>query len=337
MSRYAIKKNGSNKIVGILIYEKETKNYTIEIPMDVTEKEVPYLFALFLKKGIRRLDNDWSMRWVQSRLIPNSRQSIREILRANGLDSYDEHQLLLKNEGRSCQDEFYIEPLRTRFFVHYGSEHFDRNRFVPVKNDKNRKKPIGGLWGYPVNPEDCREEEHFFFRLGCPCNRSVIHSEEEWEKYPKQPQSAASGHPVLDYEKIAGEGLGDGLPIYAIEVEREDRGVFEDCVWGEDLDSVLVLNDAILIENYDAKTTKNPLTLEDLLPMRYFKTLRKDIEVSCLLGSPDGKRYIYLEEPSTHYGFKTLVVCISDGRIVEVCGYTESEAKAFITELRKYF
>lgn len=310
MSRYAIKKNGSNKIVGILIYEKETKNYTIEIPMDVTEKEVPYLFALFLKKGIRRLDNDWSMRWVQS---------------------------LLKNEGRSCQDEFYIEPLRTKFFVHYGSEHFDRNRFVPVKNDKNRKKPIGGLWGYPVNSEDSREEEHFFFRLGCPCNRSVIHSEEEWEKYPKQPQSTASGHPVLDYEKIAGEGVGDGLPIYAIEVEREDSEVFEDCVWGEDLDSVLVLNDAILIENYDAKITKDPLTLEDLLPMRYFKTLRKDIEVSCLLGSPDGKRYIYLEEPSTHYGFKTLVACISDGRIVEVCGYTESEAKAFITELRKYF
>ena len=243
-------------------------------------------------------------------------------------------------EGRSCQDEFYIEPLREKFFVHYGSEHFERQRFVPVKNEKDGGKPTGGLWGYPIDLADsrnqrCREEEHFIFRLGCPCNRSVIHSKEEWEKYPKQP--TASGHATLDYERIAREGLGDGLPIYAIEMEMEDREAFVACAWGEDRDSVFVLNDAVLIENYDAKVMEDPLTLEDLLPMRHCKTLRKDIEVSCLLGSPDGRRYLYLEEPSTHYGFKTLVACISDGRIVEVCGYTEQEARALIAELSKDF
>ena len=40
-----------------------------------------------------------------------SRQNIGEILRVNGMRSYDEHILLLKNEGRSCQDEFYIEHM----------------------------------------------------------------------------------------------------------------------------------------------------------------------------------------------------------------------------------
>ena len=40
-----------------------------------------------------------------------SRQNIGEILRVNGMRSYDEHKLLLKNEGRSCQDEFYIEHM----------------------------------------------------------------------------------------------------------------------------------------------------------------------------------------------------------------------------------
>lgn len=49
------------------------------------------------------------MKWVQSRIIPSSRQNIGEILRVNGMNSYDEHTLLLKNEGRSCQDEYYIE------------------------------------------------------------------------------------------------------------------------------------------------------------------------------------------------------------------------------------
>ena len=111
MSRYAIKKNNGEKIVGILNYDDRTKTYTIDIPVNVSEKEAPFMISLFLKKGIRSMDSDWSMRWVRSRIIPNSRQNIGEILRVNGMRSYDEHTLLLKNKGRSCQDEFYIEDM----------------------------------------------------------------------------------------------------------------------------------------------------------------------------------------------------------------------------------
>ncbi|MDO4266691.1 MAG: hypothetical protein Q4C63_09560 [Eubacteriales bacterium] len=111
MIRYAIKRNDKNKVLGILNYDEQTKKYTIDIPEDVTYMEAPFLMSLFLKKGIRSLDSDWSMRWVQSRIIPSSRQNIGEILRVNGMRSYDEHTLLLKNEGRSCQDEFYIERM----------------------------------------------------------------------------------------------------------------------------------------------------------------------------------------------------------------------------------
>ena len=338
MHRYAIRENGKKKTVGILTYEEKTKTYTIEIPEDVTEQEAPFLFALFLRKGIRRLDNEWSMRWVQSRIIPGSRQNISEILKTNGWDSYEEQELLLKNQGRSCQDEFYIEPLLPKFFVHYGAEHFDRNCFTPVrnsKNDKNHKKLVGGLCGYPVDPKYREEKNCFFFRLASPCNQAVISSREEWEKYPKQPQATVSGHAVLDYQRIARQGLGDGIPIYAIVTQFADRQAFRECFWEDNGDPVLVLNDAILIENYDAKYTENPLTLEDLLPLRHFKTLGKDIEVSCPLRSPDGKRYVYVEEPSTHYGFKTLVGCLSDERIVEVCGYTEQEAKDLMAKIKK--
>lgn len=52
------------------------------------------------------------MRFVQSRIIPSSRQNIEEILRVNEMDFYDEHEFLLKNEGRCCQDEFYIEQMQ---------------------------------------------------------------------------------------------------------------------------------------------------------------------------------------------------------------------------------
>ena len=111
MTRYAIKKNNRNKIVGILNYDEQSKTYTIDIPENVSYKEAPFMMSLFLKKGIRSVDSEWSMRWVRSRIIPSSRQNIGEILRVNGMRSYDEHKLLLKNEGRSCQDEFYIEHL----------------------------------------------------------------------------------------------------------------------------------------------------------------------------------------------------------------------------------
>ena len=83
----------------------------IDIPEDVSYKDAPFMISLFLKKGIRSMNSEWSMRWVQSRIIPSSRQNIGEILRVNGMRSYDEHKLLLKNEGRSCQDEFYIEQM----------------------------------------------------------------------------------------------------------------------------------------------------------------------------------------------------------------------------------
>ncbi|MFR3250465.1 MAG: hypothetical protein ACLTQL_05050 [Eisenbergiella sp.] len=100
-----------NKTVGILNYDEQTRQYTIDIPEDVSFRETPFMLSLFLKKGIRSVDSKWSMRWVQSRIIPSSRQNIGEILRANGMRSYDEHKLLLKNEGRSCQDDFYIEDM----------------------------------------------------------------------------------------------------------------------------------------------------------------------------------------------------------------------------------
>lgn len=32
-------------------------------------------------------------------------------LRANGMERYDEYAMLIKNQGRSCQDEFYLEQM----------------------------------------------------------------------------------------------------------------------------------------------------------------------------------------------------------------------------------
>lgn len=111
MKKYAVKKDKENKILSILTYDEEKKEFFIDIPENVTEHEAPFMMSLFVKRGIRHIDANWSMRWVRSRIIPSSRQNIGQILRVNHMKMYDEHLLLVKNQGRSCQDECYIEEI----------------------------------------------------------------------------------------------------------------------------------------------------------------------------------------------------------------------------------
>lgn len=49
MNRYAIKRNNINKIVRILNYDERTKKYTIDIPEDVSSKEVPFMMSRLKK------------------------------------------------------------------------------------------------------------------------------------------------------------------------------------------------------------------------------------------------------------------------------------------------
>ncbi len=69
LNRYAIRRNNRNKIVGILNYDEKEKNTQLRFRKMLLPKEAPFMISLFLKKGIRTMNSDWSMRWVQSRII----------------------------------------------------------------------------------------------------------------------------------------------------------------------------------------------------------------------------------------------------------------------------
>lgn len=112
MKRYAVKRDDNAKILSILNYDEDKKEFSIDIPRDVTEREAPFMMSLFVKRGIRHIGADWSMRWVRERIVPSSRQNIGQILRENNMKAYDEHLLLVKNEGRSCQDDYHIEEMK---------------------------------------------------------------------------------------------------------------------------------------------------------------------------------------------------------------------------------
>lgn len=112
MLKFAIKNAYyDGKTVGYLYYDEKHHEYEIEIPESVESYEAPFIIADFVKKNEKRIGKEWSYRWVKERVIPPERQNIGQILKANHMKEYDEFPLLLKNRGRSCQDECYIEKV----------------------------------------------------------------------------------------------------------------------------------------------------------------------------------------------------------------------------------
>lgn len=96
------------KDIAFLYYNEEKKEFEIEIPEATESREAPLIIAAFIEKGQRRIGKEWSLRWVQERIIPPNRQNIGQILKANNMTEYDEFQFLLKCQGRCCQDDCYI-------------------------------------------------------------------------------------------------------------------------------------------------------------------------------------------------------------------------------------
>lgn len=112
MYKFAVKNRFyDDKIVAYLLYDEKNKVYQIEVPDGVKSVEAPPIISDFIEKGEKVIGDEWSLRWVKQRVIPPERQNIGQILRENGMKYYDEFPLLVKNHGRSCQDECYLVEL----------------------------------------------------------------------------------------------------------------------------------------------------------------------------------------------------------------------------------
>lgn len=109
MQRFAIRNAEiGDHLVGILRHNEDTGEYVIELPAGINYLDAPPIISEFIQKGDAEVSPDWSLRWVQSRVIPPERQNIGQIMRELKMDRYDEFPLLLECGGRSCQDGCYI-------------------------------------------------------------------------------------------------------------------------------------------------------------------------------------------------------------------------------------
>ena len=98
-------------LLGYLIYYPQAKAFYIELPEDADPWKTPLLLSSFAKRGEHSVGSYWSRLWVQQRIIPQDRQNLGQILRENGLEIYDEFQLLMLSMGRCAQDDCYLEEI----------------------------------------------------------------------------------------------------------------------------------------------------------------------------------------------------------------------------------
>ncbi|MCI6996340.1 MAG: DUF2442 domain-containing protein [Eubacterium sp.] len=126
------------KVLAHLIYYEKDKRFYIEVPDDADVWETPLLLASFVKRGKRTIDSYWSKVWVQQRIVPTDRQNLGQILKANGLEEYDEFQLLMLGNGRCAQDSLYLEEMDAGQVVNMYKKRFERRVKEIAPLDDNR-------------------------------------------------------------------------------------------------------------------------------------------------------------------------------------------------------
>ena len=97
--------------LAVLTYYERAREFYFDLPEGADPWTVPLILSSFAERGAWEVGHDWAFSWVRSRVVPESRQNLGEVLRVNGLDEYDEFALLEMTGGRCAQDDCYLDPL----------------------------------------------------------------------------------------------------------------------------------------------------------------------------------------------------------------------------------
>ena len=97
-----------DKQVGTFTYNTETKQFSMIIIENIPGEELPLSLEGYVNKKNYTLSHEDTMRWIRGRICPPGRHNIREILRDNGLDEYDEFGLLMITKARCDKDNLYL-------------------------------------------------------------------------------------------------------------------------------------------------------------------------------------------------------------------------------------
>ena len=91
--------------------DTENAMLSIDIAESAGENDVPMLFVPFVRENKRHINDKWTNRWIEERVVPSSRQNLGEVLRANNLEFYDAVALFIAGDGKCEQDDFFIREI----------------------------------------------------------------------------------------------------------------------------------------------------------------------------------------------------------------------------------
>ena len=128
--------DNTQRDLAYLLYYEIDKRFYIELPENADPWETPLLLSSFAQKGEHTINSYWSRIWVEQRIVPSDRQNIAQILRDNGLKTYDEFALLMLCSGRCEQDDYYLVPTDEKALPDKVSRRFSRKieDVVPLQN-----------------------------------------------------------------------------------------------------------------------------------------------------------------------------------------------------------
>ena len=101
----------NDNVIGFLLYYEKSDEYIVELREELDEWNCPLLFSGLIKKGIYTIPKDIARLWVEERVIPSDRQNIGIILRNAKLTNYNEINLLAISQGKSSQDNCFVEEI----------------------------------------------------------------------------------------------------------------------------------------------------------------------------------------------------------------------------------
>lgn len=89
----------------------EQGRFALELSSTCDEDELPLSLSFCVREKGRRATPERSEAWVKSRIVPEDRHNIAEVLQANGLARYDEVGLFAASMGRSSDDDYLAYEL----------------------------------------------------------------------------------------------------------------------------------------------------------------------------------------------------------------------------------
>lgn len=152
-------------------------------------------------------------------------------------------------------NQLKLEDVKRNTYITYGWDHFNKDKFVPVRNNNYINKPFGGLWACNAKSNDwynfCKSEDfkaeslskHFKFKLSADARILMFDSVYNVLYCPQIKD------PIIMFDNIK-----------SVYPDFEEISKYFDAIWysksryqlyymlyGWDVDSLLVLNPDIII------------------------------------------------------------------------------------------